>query len=133
MNTSKIIKSLVEDNAEELASSVQECLEEKTKEALVKTYQEVSESILTTTEIDEENSFVSIISECIHENADLSIDLPDGERIEINPDIANFLSETHDSLPKDLQKSFRESIFDSKDKFIRIMESLIEDQEGEDQ
>ena len=117
MNTSKIIKSLVEDNAEELALSVQECLEEKTKEALVKTYQEVSESILTTTEIDEDNSFV----------------LPDGERIEINPDIANFLSETHDSLPKDLQKSFRESIFDSKDKFIQIMESLIEDQEGEDQ
>ena len=133
MNTSKIIKSLVEDNAEELALSVQECLEEKTKEALVKTYQEVSESILTTDEIDEENSFVSIISQSIHENADMSIDLPDGERIEINPDIANFLSETHDSLPKDLQKSLRESIFDSKDKFIQIMESLIEDQEGEDQ
>ena len=90
MNTSKIIKSLVEDNAEELALSVQECLEEKTKEALVKTYQEVSESILTTDEIDEENSFVSIISQSIHENADMSIDLPDGERIEINPDIANF-------------------------------------------
>ena len=56
--------------------------------------------------------------------ANINLEISADERLEITPEIAKVISETHDELPKELQRSFRETIFESKEKFLSILESI---------
>ena len=71
-----------------------------------------------TEEVTEETAFVSVISECLENSNAVNVDLPDGDRLVEIEDVASLLSEAHDNLPQELQKSFRETVFESKEKYI---------------
>ena len=86
-------------------------------------------SIEKTEEVTETDAFASIISECMTENIEVNLDLPNGERLHVTPDVASVLSETHDNLPKEMQQSFREMVFESKDKYTKILETIVTGEE----
>ena len=64
-----------------------------------------------------------------NENIEVNLDLPNGERLHVTPDVASVLSETHDNLPKEMQQSFREMVFESKDKYTKILETIVTGEE----
>jgi hypothetical protein len=105
--TDKIIKEAFQNNQEGFAEAFTDALEEVT----------------------ETDAFASIISECMTENIEVNLDLPNGERLHVTPDVASVLSETHDNLPKEMQQSFREMVFESKDKYTKILETIVTGEE----
>ena len=93
--------------------------------------QEMAKTILseTTEEVEEDVAFVSVISECLENGGVVNVDLMDGERVEVNEDIASLLSEVHDNLPTpELQKSLRDTIFESREKYIGLLETIISEE-----
>ena len=99
--------------------------QKKIEAVLAEKYVEIGNDMFTTTEeVSENNAFASVVTQAIEENANINLEISADERLEITPEIAKVISETHDELPKELQRSFRETIFESKEKFLSILESI---------
>jgi len=132
MNNPLLLHALNEDK-ENFKSLTETMIQEHIAERLVETQKEVaSEMCGSDVEIVETNeAFVSIINECLDENVIIDVDFEDGNRVELTPDLATIISETHDSLPKDIQTQFRSSLFESKENFVRMMEAIMEEETNE--
>ena len=132
MNNPLLLHALNEDK-ENFKSLTETMIQEHIAERLVETQKEVaSEMCGSGAEIVETNeAFVSIINECLDENIIIDVDFEDGNRVELTPDLATIISETHDTLPKDIQIQFRSSLFESKENFVRMMEAIMEEETNE--
>ncbi len=129
--SNEILKESLFGDEKSLVEQIVTTLEQKVEEKLDTLRVGLAENILTTEteEVDEESAFVSVISECLDNGAIINVDLPDGNRVEVNEDIAHSLSEVHDNLPTpELQKSFRDTIFESKEKYIGLLETIISEE-----
>ena len=126
MNNPLLLHALNEDK-ENFKSLTETMIQEHIAERLVETQKEVaSEMCGSGAEIVETNeAFVSIINECLDGNVIIDVDF------EVTPDLATIISETHDSLPKDIQTQFRSSLFESKENFVRMMEAIMEEETNE--
>tara|TARA_R100000152_G_C6740625_1_gene164427 strand:+ start:322 stop:714 length:393 start_codon:yes stop_codon:yes gene_type:complete len=128
--TDKIIKEALQDNKEGFAEAFSDALSEKINEALDGTRKRIGKELFESVEeVNEDNAFVSVITDCLNENVEVNLDLPSGERVQITPDVASLLSETHDNLPKEMQQSFREMVFESKDKYVKVLETIVTGEE----
>tara|TARA_A100001515_G_scaffold127335_1_gene112988 strand:+ start:443 stop:847 length:405 start_codon:yes stop_codon:yes gene_type:complete len=130
MSNEIIKESLFGDN-ESASNQILETLESKIEEKMESFRQEMAKTILseTTEEVEEDVAFVSVISECLENGGVVNVDLMDGERVEVNEDIASLLSEVHDNLPTpELQKSLRDTIFESREKYIGLLETIISEE-----
>jgi|TARA_E500000318_G_C3459431_1_gene172035 hypothetical protein len=128
--TDKIIKEALQDNKEGFAEAFGDALSQKINEALKDTEKRIGKELFERVEeVNEDNAFVSVITDCLNENVEINLDLSSGERVQITPDIASLLSETHDNLPKEMQQSFREMVFESKDKYTKILETIVTGEE----
>ena len=118
------------ENFDSLAKTmIEEYLTEKLSGTQKELASEMFESAATTVESDD--AFASIINECLHENVIIDVDFDNGERVELTPELATVISETHDTLPKDIQNQFRDSLFESKENFVRMMEAIMEEETDE--
>ena len=121
----ELIKNVMEQDKEAFVGSFVEGLSEKLSLVLEEKRQEIASKMMETVEdVNEESAFAEVITESIEHNSVIRLDLMNEERIEITPEIASLLSETHDDLPPELQKSFRDMVFESKEKFISLLESI---------
>ena len=121
----EMIKNITEGDKEGFFQNSLDLISEKIEAVLAEKYVEIGNDMFTTTEeVSENNAFASVITQAIEENANINLDISADERLEITPEIAKVISETHDELPKELQRSFRETIFESKEKFLSILESI---------
>ena len=123
-----LIKSVFEsEDKETILNLVEDTIVSKLDEKLQGFKKTIAETILTdvTEEVSDENAFVSVISESLGNSSEVNVDLPDGNRIIVSEDIAKILSETHDSLPSELQKSFRDMVFESEEKFTSVLEAIV--------
>jgi phosphoribosylcarboxyaminoimidazole (NCAIR) mutase len=98
--SNEIIKESLFGDDESASNQILETLESKIEEKMESFRQEMSKTILseTTEEVEEDVAFVSVISECLENGGVVNVDLMDGERVEVNEDIASLLSEVHDKL-----------------------------------
>jgi hypothetical protein len=129
--SNEIIKESLFGDDESASNQILETLESKIEEKMESFRQEMSKTILseTTEEVEEDVAFVSVISECLENGGVVNVDLMDGERVEVNEDIASLLSEVHDNLPTpELQKSLRDTIFESREKYIGLLETIISEE-----
>ena len=121
----EMIKNITEGNKEGFLQNSLDLISEKIEAVLAEKYVEIGNDMFTTTEeVSENNAFASVVTQAIEENANINLEISADERLEITPEIAKVISETHDELPKELQRSFRETIFESKEKFLSILESI---------
>ena len=121
----EMIKNITEGDKEGFLQNSLDLISEKIEAVLAEKYVEIGNDMFTTTEeVSEINAFVSVVTQAIEENANINLEISADERLEITPEIAKVISETHDELPKELQRSFRETIFESKEKFLSILESI---------
>ena len=121
----ELIKNVMEQDKEAFVGSFVEGLSEKLSLVLEEKRQEIASKMMETVEdVNEESAFAEVITESIEHNSVIRLDLMNEERIEITPELASLLSETHDDLPPELQKSFRDMVFESKEKFISLLESI---------
>ena len=121
----EMIKNITEGDKEGFFQNSLDLISEKIEAALAEKYVEIGNDMFTTTEeVSENNAFASVVTQAIEENANINLEISADERLEITPEIAKVISETHDELPKELQRSFRETIFESKEKFLSILESI---------
>lgn len=121
----ELIKNVMEQDKEAFVGSFVEGLSEKLNLVLEEKRQEIASKMMETVEdVSEESAFAEVITEAIEHNSVIRLDLMNEERIEITPEIASLLSEAHDDLPPELQKSFRDMVFESKEKFISLLESI---------
>jgi hypothetical protein len=121
----EMIKNITEGDKEGFFQNSLDLISEKIEAVLAEKYVEIGNDMFTTTEeVSENNAFASVVTQAIEENANINLEISADERLEITPEIAKVISETHDELPKELQRSFRESIFESKEKFLSILESI---------
>tara|TARA_A100000171_G_C2071548_1_gene114964 strand:- start:396 stop:788 length:393 start_codon:yes stop_codon:yes gene_type:complete len=128
--TDKIIKEAFQNNQEGFAEAFTDALGHKLQEALSDCKNRIAKELFEKTdEVTETDAFASIISECMTENIEVNLDLPNGERLHVTPNVASVLSETHDNLPKEMQQSFREMVFESKDKYTKILETIVTGEE----
>ena len=120
-----MIKNITEGDKEGFLQNSLDLISEKIEAVLAEKYVEIGNDMFTTTEeVSENNAFASVVTQAIEENANINLEISVDERLEITPEIAKVISETHDELPKELQRSFRETIFESKEKFLSILESI---------
>ena len=129
--SNEIIKESLFGDDESTSNQILETLESKIEEKMESFRQEMAKTILseTTEEVEEDVAFVSVISECLENGGVVNVDLMDGERVEVNEDIASLLSEVHDNLPTpELQKSLRDTIFESREKYIGLLETIISEE-----
>ena len=129
--SNEIIKESLFGDDESASNQILETLESKIEEKMESFRQEMAKTILseTTEEVEEDVAFVSVISECLENGGVVNVDLMDGERVEGNEDIASLLSEVHDNLPTpELQKSLRDTIFESREKYIGLLETIISEE-----
>jgi|TARA_Y100001972_G_scaffold2299_1_gene2660 hypothetical protein len=129
--SNEIIKESLFGDDESASNQILETLESKIEEKMESFRQEMAKTILseTTEEVEEDVAFVSVISECLENGGVVNVDLMDGERVEVNEDIASLLSEVHDNLPTpELQKSLRDTIFESREKYIGLLETIISEE-----
>ncbi len=129
--SNEIIKESLFGDDESASNQILETLESKIEEKMESFRQEMAKTILseTTEEVEEDVAFVSVISECLENGGVVNVDLMDGERVEVNEDIASLLSEVHDNLPTpELQKSLRDTIFESRQKYIGLLETIISEE-----
>ena len=120
-----MIKNITEGDKEGFLQNSLNLISEKIEAVLAEKYVEIGNDMFTTTEeVSENNAFASVVTQAIEENANINLEISVDERLEITPEIAKVISETHDELPKELQRSFRETIFESKEKFLSILESI---------
>ena len=121
----EMIKNITEGDKEGFFQNSLDLISEKIEAVLAEKYVEIGNDMFTTTEeVSENNAFASVVTQAIEENANINLEISADERLEITPEIAKVISETHDELPKELQRSFRETIFESKEKFLSILESI---------
>ena len=121
----EMIKNITEGDKEGFLQNSLDLISEKIEAVLAEKYVEIGNDMFTTTEeVSENNAFASVVTQAIEENANINLEISADERLEITPEIAKVISETHDELPKELQRSFRETIFESKEKFLSILESI---------
>ena len=121
----EMIKNITEGDKEGFLQNSLDLISEKIEAVLAEKYVEIGNDMCTTTEeVSENNAFASVVTQAIEENANINLEISADERLEITPEIAKVISETHDELPKELQRSFRETIFESKEKFLSILESI---------
>ena len=121
----EMIKNITEGDKEGFFQNSLDLISEKIEAVLAEKYIEIGNDMFTTTEeVSENNAFASVVTQAIEENANINLEISADERLEITPEIAKVISETHDELPKELQRSFRETIFESKEKFLSILESI---------
>ena len=121
----EMIKNITEGDKEGFFQNSLDLITEKIEPVLAEKYIEIGNDMFTTTEeVPENNAFASVVTQAIEENANINLEISADERLEITPEIAKVISETHDELPKELQRSFRETIFESKEKFLSILESI---------
>lgn len=121
----EMIKNITEGDKEGFLQNSLDLISEKIEAILAEKYVEIGNDMFTTTEeVSENNAFASVVTQAIEENANINLEISVDERLEITPEIAKVISETHDELPKELQRSFRETIFESKEKFLSILESI---------
>ena len=121
----EMIKNITEGDKEGFFQNSLDLISEKIEAVLAEKYVEIGNDMFTTTEeVSENNAFASVATQAIEENANINLEISADERLEITPEIAKVISETHDELPKELQRSFRETIFESKEKFLSILESI---------
>ena len=122
----EIFKSVMEGDQEAFSELLMSEISEKINIKLAEKHEKTaSEMMVSVDEIEEDTAFLSVVTDCLNENVTVNLDISGDERIEITPEVAGLLSETHDSLPRELQKSFRESIFDSKEKYHTILEAIV--------
>ena len=129
--SNEIIKESLFGDDESASNQILETLESKIEEKMESFRQEMAKTILseTTEEVEEDVAFVSVISECLENGGVVNVDLMDGERVEVNEDIASLLSEVHDNLPTpELLKSLRDTIFESREKYIGLLETIISEE-----
>jgi hypothetical protein len=121
----EMIKNITEGDKEGFFQNSLDLISEKIEAVLAEKYVEIGNDMFTTTEeVSENNAFASVVTQAIEENANINLEISADERLEITPEIAKVISETHDELPKELQRSFRETIFESREKFLSILESI---------
>ena len=121
----EMIKNITEGDKEGFFQNSLDLISEKIEAVLAEKYVEIGNDMFTTTEeVSENNAFASVVTQASEENANINLEISADERLEITPEIAKVISETHDELPKELQRSFRETIFESKEKFLSILESI---------
>ena len=121
----EMIKNITEGDKEGFFQNSLDLISEKIEAVLAEKYVEIGNDMFTTTEeVSEYNAFASVVTQAIEENANINLEISAEERLELTPEIAKVISETHDELPKELQRSFRETIFESKEKFLSILESI---------
>ena len=121
----EMIKNITEGDKEGFFQNSLDLISEKIEAVLAEKYVEIGNDMFTTTEeVSENNAFASVVTQAIEENTNINLEISADERLEITPEIAKVISETHDELPKELQRSFRETIFESKEKFLSILESI---------
>jgi hypothetical protein len=121
----EMIKNITEGDKEGFLQNSLDLISEKIEAVLAEKYVEIGNDMFTTTEeVSENNAFASVVTQAIEENANINLEISADERLEITPEIAKVISETHDELPKELQRSFRETIFESREKFLSILESI---------
>ena len=121
----EMIKNITEGDKEGFFQNSLDLISEKIEAVLAEKYVEIGNDMFTTTEeVSENNAFASVVTQAIEENANINLEISADERLEITPEIAKVISETHDELPKELQRSFRETIIESKEKFLSILESI---------
>ena len=119
------IKNITEGDKEGFFQNSLDLISEKIEAVLAEKYIEIGNDMFTTTEeVSENNAFASVVTQAIEENANINLEISADERLEITPEIAKVISETHDELPKELQRSFRETSFESKEIFLSILESI---------
>ena len=121
----EMIKNITEGDKEGFFQNSLDLISEKIEAVLAEKYVEIGNDMFTTTEeVSENNAVASVVTQASEENANINLEISADERLEITPEIAKVISETHDELPKELQRSFRETIFESKEKFLSILESI---------
>lgn len=122
-----LLQAALESNQESFANVTEQIISEMVSSKMDEARKSVAKGLFTqqTEEVNEETAFVSVINECLHNSNEVNVDLPDGDRLVVTEDIASLLSEAHDNLPQELQKSFRETVFESKEKYTSILETIV--------
>ena len=110
-----LLQAALESNQESFANVTEQIISEMVSSKMDEARKSVAEGLFTqqTEEVNEETAFVSVINECLQNSNEVNVDLPDGDRLVVTEDVASLLSEAHDNLPQELQKSFRETVFES--------------------
>ena len=122
-----LLQAALESNQESFAQATEQIISEMVSSKMEEARKSVAEGLFAqhTEEVNEETAFVSVINECLQNSNEVNVDLPDGDRLVVTEDVASLLSEAHDNLPQELQKSFRETVFESKDKYTSILETIV--------
>tara|TARA_A100001515_G_scaffold84054_1_gene66642 strand:+ start:225 stop:626 length:402 start_codon:yes stop_codon:yes gene_type:complete len=122
-----LLQAALESNQESFAEATEQIISEMVFSKMEEARKSVAEGLFAqhTEEVTEETAFVSVISECLENSNAVNVDLPDGDRLVVTEDVASLLSEAHDNLPQELQKSFRETVFESKEKYTSILETIV--------
>lgn len=121
-----LFQTVLESDKDSFAKLTEDMISSKIAERMESVKKDIAESIFIPNEVvSEENAFISVVNECAESSSSVNVDLPDGERIVVSEEIATILSEAHDNLPQELQKSFRDTVFESKEKFASILETIV--------
>jgi len=121
-----LFQTVLESDKDSFAKLTEDMISSKIAERMESVKKDIAESIFIPNEVvSEENAFISVVNECAESSSSVNVDLPDGERIIVSEEIATILSEAHDNLPQELQKSFRDTVFESKEKFASILETIV--------
>lgn len=121
-----LFQTVLESDKDSFAKLTEDMISSKIVERMESVKKDIAESIFIPNEVvSEENAFISVVNECAESSSSVNVDLPDGERIVVSEEIATILSEAHDNLPQELQKSFRDTVFESKEKFASILETIV--------
>ena len=121
-----LFQTVLESDKDSFAKLTEDMISSKISERMESVKKDIAESIFIPNEVvSEENAFISVVNECAESSSSVNVDLPDGERIVVSEEIATILSEAHDNLPQELQKSFRDTVFESKEKFASILETIV--------
>ena len=129
----ELIETATKDDKDLFVEQAEYLIYEKIDSLFQEKLKEVGSEMMSVTEdIEEGNVFTTVLSQCLEEGVDINLEISADERITVTPDIAKLISEAHDELPAEFQKSFRETIFESEKKYHTILESIISGELNDD-
>jgi|TARA_R100000005_G_scaffold95562_1_gene77620 ATP-dependent protease HslVU (ClpYQ) ATPase subunit len=128
-----LLKSVMENDQESVQEQALSLISERIEKTLNEKMKDIaSEMMKVTEEVEHSSAFAEVITQCLDENININLELNADERITVTPEVAKVISETHDELPSEFQKSFRETIFESEKKYHTILESIISGELNDD-
>ena len=128
-----LLKSVMENDQESVQEQALSLISERIEKTLNEKMKDIaSEMMKVTEEVEHSSAFAEVITQCLDENININLELNADERITVTPEVAKLISEAHDELPAEFQKSFRETIFESEKKYHTILESIISGELNDD-